>query len=77
VNSGRFKGLGEMNAEELADTTMDVNARTLMKVEIDDAAMADDIFSMLMGEKVQPRNGVHRGARPRDPRRRDRRVAPG
>jgi DNA gyrase subunit B len=42
-------------AEELADTTMDVNARTLMKVEIDDAAMADDIFSMLMGEKVQPR----------------------
>ncbi|MBW3624197.1 MAG: type IIA DNA topoisomerase subunit B [Armatimonadetes bacterium] len=55
VMVGRFKGLGEMNAEELADTTMDVNARTLMKVEIDDAAMADDIFSMLMGEKVQPR----------------------
>jgi DNA gyrase subunit B len=55
VMVGRFKGLGEMNAEELADTTMDVAARTLMKVEIDDAAMADDIFSMLMGEKVQPR----------------------
>jgi DNA gyrase subunit B len=55
VMVGRFKGLGEMNAEELADTTMDVNSRTLMKVEIDDAAMADDIFSMLMGEKVQPR----------------------
>jgi DNA gyrase subunit B len=50
-----FKGLGEMNAEELADTTMDVAAQTLMKVEIDDAAMADDIFSMLMGEKVRPR----------------------
>jgi hypothetical protein len=51
----RFKGLGEMNAEELADTTMDVSVRTLMKVEIEDAAMAEDIFSMLMGEKVQPR----------------------
>jgi len=55
VMVGRFKGLGEMNAEELADTTMDVSARTILKVEIDDAAMADDIFSTLMGEKVQPR----------------------
>ncbi len=55
VTVGRFKGLGEMNAEELADTTMEASVRTLLKVEIDDAAMADDIFSTLMGEKVQPR----------------------
>jgi DNA gyrase subunit B len=55
VTVGRFKGLGEMNAEELADTTMDVSARTILKVDIDDAAMADDIFTTLMGEKVQPR----------------------
>ncbi len=51
----RFKGLGEMNAEQLAETTMDVNTRTILKVSIEDAALAEDIFSALMGEKVQPR----------------------
>lgn len=51
----RFKGLGEMNVEQLAETTMDVNTRTILKVSIEDAALAEDIFSALMGEKVQPR----------------------
>ena len=51
----RYKGLGEMDAQQLWETTMDYNTRTLIKVKIDDFAVADDTFSMLMGEKVPPR----------------------
>ncbi|GGX93988.1 DNA topoisomerase (ATP-hydrolyzing) subunit B [Streptomyces minutiscleroticus] len=51
----RFKGLGEMNAEELRITTMDVDHRVLGQVTLDDAAQADDLFSVLMGEDVEAR----------------------
>jgi DNA gyrase subunit B len=51
----RYKGLGEMNAEELAETTMNVNTRTLLRVKVEDAAKADAIFSTLAGKDVQRR----------------------
>jgi DNA gyrase subunit B len=51
----RFKGLGEMNAEELRDTTLDPNQRTLVRVTMDDVAAADEMFRVLMGDKVEPR----------------------
>jgi DNA gyrase subunit B len=55
VTVQRYKGLGEMNAQQLWDTTMNPVSRTLKQVTIDSAAEADRIFSMLMGDEVAPR----------------------